>query len=250
MPSYLNELVFGIYPYVALSVFLAGSLIRFDQGQYTWRSGSSQLLRTSQLRWGSNLFHIGILALFFGHFVGLLTPHEVYSALGLSVAAKQMLAIIAGAVFGICCFVGLSILVHRRLTDPRIRATSSEMDIAILLLLWVQLVLGLITIPFSLQHPDGAVMLRLAEWAQRIVTFRSGAAELVQSVGWPYQLHLLLGLTIFLLFPFSRLVHIWSAPVWYLARSYQVVRRRGGANGNAAVAPGMTVPRPQPSPGE
>lgn len=247
MLEYLNELLFGIYPYVALSVFLIGSLIRFDQGQYTWRSGSSQLLRSRQLRWGSNLFHVGILALFLGHFVGLLTPHEVYTALGMSVAAKQMLAIVAGAVFGIVCFLGLSILVHRRLTDPRIRATSSTMDIAILLLLWVQLVLGLITIPFSLQHPDGVVMLQLAEWAQRIVTFRADAATLVAGVGWPYQLHLLLGLTMFLLFPFSRLVHIWSAPVWYLGRSYQVVRRRGGAAANGTATPAS---RPQPAAGE
>ena len=227
MQFFIDQAVFGIFPYVALTVFLVGSLVRFDREQYGWRSGSSQMLRSSQLRWGSNLFHIGILFLFAGHFVGLLTPHSVYIALGLSVPAKQMLAIVSGGVFGVLCFVGLTLLVHRRLFDVRIRKTSSAMDIAMLLLLWLQLVLGLVTIPYSLGHPDGEVMLKLADWAQHIVTFRSGAADFVAGVAWPYRAHLVLGMVIFLLFPFSRLVHIWSAPIWYVFRRYQVVRRRG-----------------------
>ena len=107
------------------------------------------------------LFHIGILLLFAGHFIGLLTPHTVYEALGVSVPSKQMLAVTAGGIFGMICFVGLTILLHRRLFDPRIRGTSAPMDIFILCLLWVQLTLGLITIPFSLQHMDGSVMLVL-----------------------------------------------------------------------------------------
>jgi nitrate reductase gamma subunit len=225
MSSYIHHFLFGIYPYICLSVFLIGSLVRFDREQYTWRSGSSQLLRARQLRWGSNLFHVGILFLFLGHFVGLLTPHSVYEQV-ISASAKQMLAIVSGGIAGIVCFVGLTMLLHRRLVDPRIRATSTRMDIAILVILWVQLVLGLLTLPFSWQHSDGSVMMVLSEWAQRIVTFRGGAADLVAGVAWPYRLHLVLGLTIFLLFPFSRLVHIWSAPVWYVFRKPQVVRRR------------------------
>ncbi len=228
MTAWFDELAFGLYPYVCLSVFLIGSLIRFDREQYGWRSGSSQLLRASQLRWGSNLFHIGILFLLFGHFVGLLTPHALYT-LVIGVETKQMLAIVSGGIAGAICFVGLTLLIHRRLTEPRIRATSSRMDIAILLLIWLQLVLGLITILFSLQHADGSVMLVLADWAQRIVTFRGGAAVLVSDLPIVYRLHLVLGMTIFLIFPFSRLVHIWSAPVWYVFRRYQVVRRRGAA---------------------
>ncbi len=236
MMDYVNQLLFGYYPYVAVTVFLLGSLIRFDREQYSWRSGSSQMLRASQLRWGSNLFHVGILAIFAGHFVGLLTPHQLYEAFGLTAAAKQLLAIVAGGVFGVICLVGLILLVHRRLVDPRIRRTSSAMDIAILLMILAQLVLGLITIPYSLQHPDGAVMLQLSEWAQRIVTFRAGAADLVAGVDLIYRLHLLLGLTLFVAFPFSRLVHVWSAPVWYVFRPYQIVRRRG-SNARVRTAP-------------
>ena len=226
MADYLHTFLFGIYPYLCLSVFLLGSLIRFDREQYTWRSGSSQLLRARQLRWGSNLFHIGILFLFAGHLVGLLTPHAVYE-LAIGAGTKQMLAIVSGGIAGAICFVGLSLLLHRRLSDPRIRRTSNPMDIAILWLLWVQLVLGMITLPYSLAHRDGSVMVQLSEWAQHIVTFRGGAADFVAGVAWPYQLHIVLGLTIFLVFPFSRLVHVWSAPIWYVFRRPQIVRRRG-----------------------
>jgi nitrate reductase gamma subunit len=227
MADYIDLLLFGIYPYICLSVFLLGSLVRFDREQYSWRSGSSQMLRKRQLRWGSNLFHVGVLFLFVGHFVGMLTPHALYEPF-VSSGAKQVLAMVSGGIAGALAFVGLTLLIHRRLSDPRIRATSAPMDVAILIILWVQLALGLATIPFSAQHLDGSTMVVLAEWAQRIVTFRGGAAELLGGVSWAFKAHMALGLTIFLLFPFSRLVHVWSAPVWYAFRPYQIVRRRGG----------------------
>ena len=231
MQQFVQGLIFGIYPYICFAVFLLGSLIRFDHGQYSWRSGSSQLLRRRQLMLGSNLFHVGILLLFFGHLFGMLTPPAVYYAVGISTGAKQMLAIVAGGLFGGMCFIGMTLLVHRRLFDARIRNTSSRGDIFILLLLYVQLILGLATIPFSLQHADGSTMLLLADWAQRIVTFRSGAAAAVGDVAVVYKLHIFLGLTMFLVFPFTRLVHIWSAPIWYLGRrGYQIVRARRSAS--------------------
>ena len=228
MREFLHQFAFGIYPYVCLAVFLVGSLIRFDREQYTWKSDSSQMLRTGQLRWGSNLFHVGILLLFFGHLAGLLTPKELYHAVGLSTAAKQMLAIAAGGVFGTMCLVGLVLLVHRRLAEPRIRATSTRMDIFILLWILVTLLLGLASIFWSLGHRDGSVMVLLGNWAQHIVTFRAGAADFIREVDWIYKLHLAFGLTLFLLFPFSRLVHVWSgfAVVGYLTRAYQIVRAR------------------------
>jgi nitrate reductase gamma subunit len=226
--SYLDQLLFGYYPYVALTVFVVGSIIRFDRGQYGWRSGSSQLLRRRQLVLGSNLFHVGILMLFIGHLVGLLAPAGTFQMIGMSYAAKQMLAIVAGGIFGIMCLVGLTMLIHRRLTDPRILLTSTRMDLFILGLLWVQLVIGLVTIPFSLGHRDGSMMLQFMAWAQGIFTFQPGVAALVADTPFVFKLHLFLGLTLFLVFPFSRLVHIWSAPVGYLGRSYQVVRARGG----------------------
>jgi nitrate reductase gamma subunit len=227
--SYLHDFLFGIYPYVALAVFLLGSLIRFDREQYSWKSDSSQLLRRAQLRLGSNLFHIGILFLFFGHLVGLLTPHWLYESLGLSTPDKQMLAIVSGGSAGLLCFAGVAILLHRRLTEPRIRATSRPMDIFILLWVLATLLLGLASILVSLQHRDGAEMLLLAGWAQHIVTFRSGAAGFLLAVPLVYKVHLVFGMTLFVLFPFSRLVHVWSgfASVTYAARPWQLVRPRG-----------------------
>ena len=226
--SYSQNFLFGIYPYIALAIFFLGSLIRFDREQYTWKSDSSQMLRRGQLRLGSNLFHIGVLFLFFGHFVGMLTPHFLYEPF-ISAGAKQILAMVSGGTAGVLAFIGLSLLLHRRLTEPRIRATSKTSDIVILLLLWLQLLLGLATIPLSAQHLDGSMMIRLAEWGQHIVTFRGGAVELLEGAGWVFKTHLFLGMTIFLIFPFTRLVHIWSgfAATTYAVRAWQLVRPRG-----------------------
>lgn len=225
--SYFHEFLFGLYPYLAGAVFLVGSLIRFDRDQYTWKADSSQLLRKKNFKLASNLFHSGVLLLFVGHFFGLLTPPSVYHLFGLSSGAKQILSMVAGGIFGIMMFVGLTMLLHRRLTDPRIRANTTNMDLFVLLLLYVQLILGLFTIPASMFHLDGANMVLMGSWAQHIVTFRGDAAQFLVDVPFLYRLHIFLGLTMFLVFPFSRLVHIWSVPVWYLGRrGYQIVRQR------------------------
>jgi len=223
----LDNFLFGLYPYICLTVFFLGSLIRFDRDQYTWKSDSSQLLKAGQLRWGSNLFHIGVLFLFFGHFVGMLTPHFVYEHF-IGAGAKQLMAMVSGGIAGLLGFIGLTILLNRRLSEPRIRATSKTSDIVLLVLLWLQLALGLATIPLSAQHLDGSMMMKLAEWGQRIVTFRSGAADLLTDASWIFKAHMFLGMSIFLIFPFTRLVHVWSGfgSVAYLARPYQVVRAR------------------------
>ena len=227
--DFTHQFFFGYYPYICLAVFVIGSILRYDRDQYSWKADSSQLLRKKGMRIGSNLFHIGIIMLFFGHLVGLLTPHEVYHHF-MDASTKQMVAMVAGGIFGTMCFIGMTMLLCRRLFDPRIRATSKPSDIMILMVLYVQLILGLITIPFSAQHMDGSSMIALANWAQHIVTFRAGAADFVVEEALIFKLHLVLGTTIFLLFPFTRMVHVFSgiaAPMKYLSRSgYQIVRKR------------------------
>ncbi|MDR1076021.1 MAG: respiratory nitrate reductase subunit gamma [Xanthomonadaceae bacterium] len=225
LQHYINLFLFRIYPYVALSVFFIGSWLRYDRAMYTWRTGSSQLLSDRGMRLGSNLFHIGILMVLTGHLVGLLTPHWVY-AIFITSAQKQMLAMVVGGVFGVVCLVGISILLLRRLTNPRIRATGTFADSMILILLFLQLLLGLGTLIPSSHHLDGSTMLLLADWAQHMVTFRSQPVEALMSVSWIYKTHIFLGLTLFLLAPFTRLVHVWSIPLSYLWRPYQLVRRR------------------------
>lgn len=248
MRDTINHVLFGWYPYLCLIVFLVGSLVRFDREQYTWRSGSSQLLRRRQLMWGSNLFHVGVLVIFLGHFGGLLTPIWVFDLLGVPHGFKQVVAIVAGGIAGTACFIGLTLLVHRRLFDARIRTTSSFGDIAILLMLYAQLILGLATIPVSMGHLDGHEMVKFMNWAQGILTLRPDAAGLVADVDIVFKLHLVLGMTIFLVFPFTRLVHVWSAPVWYLGRKgYQVVRTRRRAEADPR---GVAGARPRPVPAE
>jgi len=225
--SGLNQFLFGVYPYICLAVFLFASLIRFDRDQYTWKSDSSQLLRARELRWGSNLFHFGVLFIFFGHLFGMLTPHWAYAWL-ISAGHKQLLAMVSGGIAGVVAIVGLTLLIHRRIADPRISSNTRPWDMAILVILWVQLALGLTTIAFSSQHLDGTMMERLALWAQHVDTFRPDAPLYVAAVPWIFKMHIVLGLTIFLIFPFTRLVHIWSgfATVAYLFRPYQIVRTR------------------------
>ena len=227
MPEYLNTLLFGIYPYIALAVLILGSVLRYDKDPYSWRASSSQLLRRKQLIWGSVLFHVGVIVIFFGHLVGLLTPIEIFDALGISHGAKQLLAIIAGGIAGAMAIIGATMLVHRRLFDARVRATSSTSDTFIIILLWFQLLLGLITIPISMQHLDGHEMVKFMSWAQGIFTFDFVASTHVAAVSIIFKAHLFLGLTILLVFPFTRLVHMLSAPVRYIWRpGYQVVRKR------------------------
>lgn len=226
--SYLHQFLFGIYPYIALTVFLLGSLIRFEREQYTWRSESSQLLKRGNLRFGSICFHVGIISLFATHLVGLLTPVEVYHAFGLTSSAKQMMAIVGGALLGVLCLAGLLILLHRRLTEPRIAAVTTFGDKLVLLWILATLLLGLISIFTSVHHLDGHVMVQLGTWAQHIVTFRSDAAILIADVPWIYRAHMVMGMTLFMIFPFSRLVHVWSGfgSVGYVARAWQLVRPR------------------------
>ncbi|HMS45737.1 MAG TPA: respiratory nitrate reductase subunit gamma [Alphaproteobacteria bacterium] len=226
MPHFLDFFLFQILPYIAIVTLIMGTILRFDRDPYSWRTKSSQLLRRKQLVVGSILFHLGILVVLAGHVVGLLTPIEVFDALGISHRAKQILAIMLGGIAGVFCLVGLCLLLHRRLFDARIRKNSSWADIMVLLLLLIQLVLGLITIPFSMAHLDGHEMVKFMNWAQHIVTFGGNAHLFIADVALVFKLHIVFGLFILVVFPFTRLVHALSAPIGYVIRPYQIVRKR------------------------
>lgn len=227
MNAFINQLAFGWYPYLAVTVLVVGSILRFDSNQYSWRSQSSQFLRRKQMVIGSNLFHMGILVLLFGHFVGLLTPVTVIDSLGIGHAFKQTAALVVGGIAGVAAYIGCTLLLHRRLFDPRIRRSSSIGDILVLVLIWVQITLGLLTTWWTLEHLDGSEMLRFMGWANGILTLDPSAPQQIKDVALVYKLHIILGLTLFLITPFTRLVHIWSAPIWFLLRpGYQIVRSR------------------------
>lgn len=222
-----NQFLFAIYPYICLTILLLGSLIRYDREPYSWKSDSSQVLRAHTLRWGSNLFHYGILVVVIGHFAGFLIPEWAIGWL-LNPAQHQLIAMVGGGLAGLVAIIGLSLLIWRRLGDPRIRRNSRKWDITIVAMLWFQLLLGLATVPMSAQHMDGAMFEQLAHYVQSIVYFQGNSVALLAGVPWVYKVHILLGFSIFLVSPFTRMVHVWSgmASVAYLFRPYQIVRKR------------------------
>lgn len=226
----IDFIIFGIMPYMALTVLLVGSVARYERDPFTWKSSSSQLLRRKQLFWGSILFHVGIITVFFGHLVGLFTPVWVLDIFGIPYWMKQWMAVLIGGPAGIIGLIGATLLLHRRLVDPRIRVTSSFADILILFLIWLQLIIGLLTITQTLQHMDGSEMVRFMNWSQSVLTWNINAWSTLVDVHWLYRLHIFLGLIITMLFPFTRLVHMisgFAAPFRYLFRSgYQIVRSR------------------------
>ncbi|HMO08943.1 MAG TPA: respiratory nitrate reductase subunit gamma [Paracoccaceae bacterium] len=226
----LDYLIFGILPYSVLAIALVGTIARYERDPFTWKSSSSQLLRRKQLIWGSVLFHVGIIVLFFGHLIGLFTPVWLLDALGISYSLKQWMAVLIGGAAGTAAFVGCTMLLHRRLTDPRIRNNSSFADIAILAILWVQIVVGMGTIVLTLDHMDGSKMIQFMTWSQSVMGLQINAWEQVVNVHWLYKFHIFLGMVIVVLFPFTRLVHMLSVPVRFLWRpGYQIVRSRRGA---------------------
>ena len=232
MDDWLNYFLFQIYPYICVTVLLVGSWLRFDRDQYSWRSGSSEMLRKRQLVIGSNIFHVAALALIAGHVMGMLTPVSLYTSMGLTVEQHAVAEVFMGGISGAVCFVGACILLHRRLFDRRILRSSSRSDLLILIVIVIQIGVGLATLPDSWEdHLSGATLLQASTWAQRLVTFQPNAWSTMVTIPMVYKVHVVVGLTILLITPFTRLVHIWSAPIWYLGRSaYQIVRvpyRRG-----------------------
>lgn len=227
---------FGVYPYIALTVFIVGCWLRYDNAQYTWKTDSSQLLSKGNVWLASNLFHIGILSIFAGHFAGLVLPHGLWIALGVSDLQHQWIAIVAGSVFGTMCLLGGAMLWLRRMFNARVRAAGRRMDAFILSWLMITLIAGLSTLPVSIghaNHGDPGVMLALSGWVQSVLTLQP-QPELIAGVEPVFRLHMVLGMTVFLLFPFTRLVHILTAPLNYVGRAYQIVRSKRRARASAS----------------
>ena len=224
--NWLQIFLFVVYPYIALTIAIIGTWVRFDLSQYSWKAGSTQMLRSKNMRLASNLFHVGIIVVLLGHLFGMLTPHFLYDRF-ISAGNKQILAVVVGGIAGVFCWFGLVMLLWRRFTDERISHTSTFSDKLVLVLLFIQLNLGLISIFTSVKHLDGYTMMNLAGWAQDITILRPWqAAARIEQTDLIYQLHMALGITLIAIFPFTRLIHIISAPIWYFGRRYQIVREK------------------------
>jgi nitrate reductase gamma subunit len=210
--------------------FVVSALIwRYVTNPFSWTSKSSELLEKRMLRWGSLLFHYGIIAVFFGHAAGLLVPVSVYHALGVSDETYHLVAITGGLPAGIVTLAGVMILLYRRLTVARIRATSSFGDRAAIVMLALVILTGVLaTTSNALSHTEFDYRTTINPWLRGLLVFQPDS-ELMDTVPIGFKIHIVTTFALYLLFPFTRLVHVFSLPISYLRRSYVLYRRRDGS---------------------
>ncbi len=225
MDNYINNLLFTYLPHIALAIFWFGLITRLIMINKTVQAESTQFLADKKVKLGSNLFHVGIIFVFFGH-LSLFIPEWLYH-LVMTTETKRMIALTMGSFFGIMAIVGMSILVIRRFNDPRIKTNSSFQDYFIIILLLVEAILGLTAVAGTATTSIEKYA-ALSEWAQAVVTFQPDAGAILASHSIQYKIHIVLGLLIFMIFPYTKLMHMLVYPFVYLFRSgYQLVRRRG-----------------------
>jgi nitrate reductase gamma subunit len=215
------ELIFTVFPYLCLTTFVVGHAYRYVTDRYAWNSHSSQLLANESLRWGSVLFHLGIIFTFMGHAGGLLIPQSYYDMVGITSDMHLAIAHWMGEMVGVAAFVGCLLLLWRRLTNRRVRAAGSVNDLITLGGLTVVVAGGVYNVFFGNYN----VLDSVAPWIRGIVFF-SPDPELMRPVPISFKIHVTLAWALLGFSPFSRLVHIWSVPVTYLFRRYVVFRRR------------------------
>jgi len=216
-----NLLLFDVLPYVALALAVAGTIWRWRTRPFTVSSLSSQLLERRKLFWGSVAFHWGITILLLAHLAVLILPRGL--ARWNQAPARLHALEITGVALGVWALVGLSILIFRRLSDPKVRAVTSRMDLIVLAVLAVQMVTGLwIAVGYrfgSLWAPAVFV-----PYVRSLLSLQP-RSELVASLPLIPRLHLLAFFVLLAALPFSRLVHILSLPFGYLGRPWQIVLR-------------------------
>ncbi len=219
----------GILPYIIVTVFVTAIVWRYKTNPFSWTSKSSEMLEKRLLRWGSVLFHYGIIAVFCGHVAGLLVPVSWYRALGVSDEAYHMAAIGGGLPAGLVVLAGALLLLYRRFASPRIRATSSAGDRAAIVMLVLVIASGLLaTAGNAASHTDFDYRTTIGPWVRSVLTLQPDPG-LMETVPMGFKLHIGLTFVLYLLFPFTRLVHVFSVPLHYLNRSYVLYRRRDGA---------------------
>lgn len=221
----LNQFVWVIYPYLCLAILVIGHIARYKYDQFSWTAKSSEMIEKKQLKWGSLLFHLGIIPVFFGHVVGLLIPANWLEAIGVNNHIYHIGAVYIGSVFGIITLIGMLLLTLRRLSIKNVRRLSSFSDIFVNLVLLIILIMGCYsTLVTNAIQPEFDYRQTIAIWFRQLFMF-SPNADLMLNVPWSFKLHILLGFTVFACWPFTRLVHVWSVPLSYMNRRYIVYRK-------------------------
>ncbi len=224
MNTYINNLLFTYLPHISFAIFWFGLITRLILANKTVQAQSTQLLADKRVKIGSNLFHVGIIMVFFGHLT-LFLPEELYH-LVMTTETKRIIALILGSVFGTMAIVGMVILVTRRFYSPRINYNSNFHDHFILLLLLVEAGLGMSAIAGTATTSIEQYA-ALGRWAQAVITFQPDAGALLAGHSIQYKIHIVTGMLIFMIFPYTKLMHMLVYPFAYFFRSgYQLVRRR------------------------
>lgn len=221
----LEQFLWVILPYIVLAIFIGGHIYRYQHDQFGWTSKSSELLEKKLLRLGSNLFHWGIIFVFGGHVMGLLIPIEVYEAMGVSEHQYHNIALIGGIPAGIAATIGIFILVYRRMSVSRLVATSTKGDWISLFFLMIVILSGMMSTFLNIDSNGFDYRTTIGPWLRGVLTLRPDASYLAEVPVW-FKIHMLAALGIFAAWPFTRLVHVFSAPVRYLTRSYVIYRKR------------------------
>lgn len=218
--DYLNNFLLGYLPYIALGVFVTGFIYRIRHRNNTIQATSSQFISNdTSIRLGSPLFHYAIILVFLGHIFGLLTPEWLYNWL-ISNETKRLIAIVMGSLSGIAALVGITILTLRRFTNIRVRATGQIQDYIIVALLLFQIALGLWGTYITTQSPLEDYM-AMEHWAQGIAIFEPDSWKYIASQSWVYKLHIINGFLIFIIFPFTKLMHMVAVPVHFVIDSFR-----------------------------
>ncbi|AOZ91345.1 respiratory nitrate reductase subunit gamma [Paenibacillus crassostreae] len=221
-----SQLLWVIYPYIIVIIFLLGLYYRYQTDQFGWTAKSSEILEKKKLRWGSLLFHIGIMLVLFGHIGGLLIPKSWLAAIGVSDHFYHIMAVGAGGFAGVLTLAGCLILLYRRISDPRIRKTSSFGDMLSIIMLTTIVVVGMgATIFNAAGHTDFDYRETISPWIRGVLTFTPDG-NLMKDVPIIFKIHVMLGFALFAVFPFTRLVHMLSMPIQYLKRTYVLYRKR------------------------
>ena len=221
----MDTLAWVIFPYVCLAVFVVGHYWRWTYDKFGWTTRSSQLYENRLLRWGSPLFHFGLLGVVGGHVVGLVVPKSWTGAVGVSEGVYHLLAVSLGGVAGVATIAGLVILVYRRRTVGPVFMATTRMDKLMYVFLAAVILLGMWNTVASSIFGDYDYREGVSLWFRSIFTLQPRPA-LISAAPLGFQLHALVAFSLFALWPFTRLVHVFSAPVGYLTRPYIVYRSR------------------------
>lgn len=220
-----QQFLWVILPYIVLTIFIGGHIYRYQHDQFGWTSKSSELLEKKLLRVGSNLFHWGIIFVFFGHVMGLLIPVQVYEALGVTEQQYHVIALIGGIPAGIAALMGIFILFYRRMTVRRLIVTSTKGDWVALFFLTIVILTGLSATFLNIDPKGFDYRSTIGPWLRSVLTLRADAGYLASVPIW-FKIHLIAVYGIIAAFPFTRLVHVFSLPLRYLTRSYVIYRKR------------------------